>query len=66
MFSGCTKLNYVKMAATDVRAASYYCISNWLKGVSPTGTFIKNAAATWDVAGSSGIPEGWTVQTYNP
>lgn len=30
---------------------------------SSTGTFVKNADATWDVTGTSGIPEGWTVET---
>lgn len=28
-----------------------------------TGTFIKNASATWDVTGVNGIPTGWTVET---
>lgn len=27
-----------------------------------SGTFVKNAAAEWDVTGNSGIPTGWTVQ----
>ena len=34
----------------------------WLGDVSSTGTFIKNAAATWDNT-AAGIPSGWTVQT---
>lgn len=30
-------------------------------GVSPTGTFIKNASATWNNS-KAGIPDGWTVE----
>lgn len=60
MFHGCNSLNYIKMLATDVSANS--CLTNWVKGVSSTGTFIKNSNATWDVTGVDGIPEGWTVQ----
>ena len=64
MFYGCEKLSYIKMAATDVSANS--CTYNWLMNVAKTGTFVKNSAATWDVSGVSGIPEGWNVETYNP
>lgn len=58
MFIGCTKLNYVNANFT-----TYYnaCTLNWLKDVAPTGTFVKNADATWDVRGESGIPTGWDV-----
>lgn len=61
MFSGCSKLNYVKALFTDNSAAR--CTQNWLKGVASSGTFVKNAAATWNVVGVDGVPEGWTVQT---
>ena len=37
-------------------------LSVWLSGVSPTGTFVKNANATWTNT-DVGIPTGWTVQT---
>ena len=60
MFSSCTKLNYIKMLATNISA--YNCLYNWVRGVSSTGTFIKNAAMTSLPTGSSGIPSGWTVQ----
>jgi hypothetical protein len=59
MFSGCTKLNYVKALFTDNSATR--CTSSWLKGVASSGTFVKNAAATWNVVGEDGVPEGWTV-----
>lgn len=61
MFSGCSKLNYVKALFTDNTASR--CTSSWLNGVASSGTFVKNAAATWNVVGASGVPEGWTVQT---
>jgi hypothetical protein len=64
MFYGCSKLNYIKMLATDISATS--CLSNWVYNVSPTGTFVKNKNATWTVTGTSGVPSGWTVKTYNP
>ena len=60
MFRGCTSLNYVKCLATDISANN--CTSDWLYGVSPTGTFVKDAnMASWRT-GRSGIPNGWTVQ----
>lgn len=61
MFSGCSKLNYVKALFTTTPANSY--TRGWLDRVASSGTFVKNAAATWNVVGASGVPEGWTVQT---
>lgn len=61
MFYGCSKLNYVKALFTDNSATR--CTSSWLKGVASSGTFVKNAEATWNVVGVDGVPEGWTVQT---
>lgn len=61
MFAGCSKLSYIKAMFTTKPKDSYTC--NWLSGVAPTGTFVKNAAATWDVIGVNGIPYGWTVET---
>ena len=55
MFNGCTQLNYIYMMATDINALA--CLYNWVLGVSSTGTFVKNAAATWDVTGADGIPD---------
>ena len=59
MFQGCTNLNYVKCLATDISAD--YCLDWWLDGVSASGTFVKASGATWAVAGTNGIPSGWTV-----
>ena len=61
MFYGCTSLNYIKALFTTTPGSSY--TNNWVKGVSSAGTFVKNAEATWNVTGSDGIPEGWTVET---
>ena len=61
MFSGCSALSYVKAMFTTNPKDKY--TSNWLSGVAPTGTFVKNSAATWNVTGVNGIPEGWTVET---
>ena len=61
MFYGCTNLNYIKALFTTTPSTTY--TTNWVDGVSSTGTFVKNSAATWDVSGVNGIPDGWTVQT---
>ena len=59
MFWGCDNLNYVKCLATDVQGTNY--TSEWLRYVSPTGTFVKASGTTWPT-GMNGIPSGWTVQ----
>ena len=60
MFKGCTNLNCIKAMFTT-EPSSY--TNSWVDGVSATGTFVKNANATWNVSGVNGIPEGWTVET---
>lgn len=59
MFKGCTNLSYIKMLATDVSASQ--CLMNWVNGVAVSGYFIKNADATWNVTGDSGVPSSWTI-----
>ena len=62
MFNKCTSLNYVKAMFLTFPSDAW----SWLSGVSSEGTFVMNAAATWDPAshrGDSGIPNGWTVET---
>ena len=62
MFYGCTKLNYIKaLFTTDPSGYNY--LTDWVNGVSATGTFVKNSSATWNVTGNNGVPSGWTVQT---
>ena len=62
MFKSCTSLNYIKaMFTTEPNSESN--TANWVSGVSATGTFVKNANATWSSTGNNGIPSGWTVET---
>ena len=64
MFQGCTSLKYIKMLATDISATN--CLSNWVNGVSLTGTFVRSEDATWIETGDNGIPEGWNILPYTP
>ena len=64
MFYKCSKLSSITMLATDISAED--CLVGWVEGVASSGTFYKNSAATWEATGTSGIPEGWTVETYVP
>ena len=61
MFRDCTSLNYIKAMFTTTPSGMY--TSSWVDGVASSGTFVKNASATWDVTGNNGIPSGWTVET---
>ena len=60
MFDGCTHLNHITMLATDISAD--WCLFNWVRNVSSTGTFVKHPDMDSLPAGVSGIPEGWTVE----
>ena len=60
MFSGCTNLNYIKMMATNISASD--CLNSWVSGVASSGTFVKDTNMASLPTGSSGIPQGWTVQ----
>ena len=62
MFYNCSSLSHVKAAFTSTPGSSF--TDNWLYGVSGIGVFEKSADATWDVEGESGIPYGWSVETY--
>ena len=61
MFQNCSQLSYIRMMATDISAPN--CLNYWVYGVSSSGTFVKNAAATWDNTGV--VPEGWAVELRN-
>ena len=61
MFHNCTSLNYIKAMFTTTPSDTY--TTNWVSGVSSSGTFVKSSAATWNVTGTYGIPSGWTVET---
>lgn len=60
MLYNCSKLNYIKTSFTVIPDGSN-ALTQWVYGVAETGTFVKAADATWDVTGTSGVPEGWTV-----
>jgi hypothetical protein len=60
MFNGCVLLNFIQCNATDVSAIN--CLYNWLENVSTSGTFKKNPSMIDWPSGSSGIPNGWTIE----
>lgn len=64
MFRNCSSLNRVKALFTTTPDSTF--TNNWLSNVASTGTFIKNANATWTTTGANGIPTGWTVETVTP
>lgn len=61
MFWGCTSLNYIKAMFTTTPSTTY--TSSWVRDIASTGTFVKNAAATWTDVGTYAVPRGWTVET---
>ena len=61
MFQGCSNLNYVKCLTEDPGNSSQSFTTDWLSGVSSSGTFVKKSGVTTWWTGSSGIPSGWTV-----
>ena len=60
MFHGCTNLNYIKCLATNIPEDD--CTSNWVNGVSPTGTFVKASSMSSWTTGNDGIPSGWSIE----
>lgn len=62
MFDDCYNLNYVKCLAIDITAPD--CLNDWLNVVASTGTFVKASSMNAWPVGSSGIPSGWKVISY--
>lgn len=60
MFQNCSNLNTITCLATDISASG--ALTNWVRNVSSTGTFIKDSTVTNWPTGNSGIPNNWTVQ----
>ena len=60
MFQNNPSLNYIKCLATNISATE--CTGNWIRGVSETGTFVKNANMTGWTHGENGIPSSWDVE----
>ena len=63
MFYNCAQLSSINASFTTTPGTEY--TTQWVKGVSSEGTFIKNTDATWDVSGVNGVPDGWTVDYRN-
>ena len=64
MFANCTSLNYIKANFTTTPSSTY--TNNWVNNVAPTGTFVKNINATWNVTGNNGVPTGWKIGSAVP
>ena len=62
MFYNCTSLNYLK--AMYINNTASQALGNWVYKVNGSGTFVKNANATWEnTYGASAIPTNFTVVT---
>lgn len=64
MFKQCSNLNYIKCLATDISADG--CLTEWVKTIPSSGTFIKHANITSWPSGMNGIPSGWTTKSATP
>lgn len=63
MFYNCTSLNYIKAMFTNSLTVTQ-ALTYWVRNVNGTGTFVKNANATWEnTYGVSAIPANFTVVT---
>ena len=63
MFTYCYKLSYIKAGFLNGTAND---LSNWVRGVSATGVYEKPVSSEFNERGGNGIPEGWTIKTYQP
>ena len=65
MFYGCSSLTFIKcLAESGMGSGQNQGTKNWTSSVAGNGTFVKKAGVSWP-SGSSGIPNGWTVQEVN-
>lgn len=62
MFYGCSLLNWVMISSNAWRDDA---TTEWLEGVSPTGTFRCSSLWLPIVRGSSNIPAGWKLRIVN-
>lgn len=60
IFEDCSSLNYIECLAVDI--SDHDCTYEWTRGVSSSGTFVKNPSMSSWTTGISGVPSGWTVQ----
>ena len=63
MFYYCRKLSYIK---ADILKGGFIYLNNWVSNVSATGVYEKPVSSEFNERGVSGIPEGWTIKTYQP
>ena len=63
MFYNCPKLSYIKAGFLKGLSGA---LNNWVNGVSATGVYEKPVSSEFNDRGASGIPEGWTIITYQP
>ena len=64
MFYGCGNLKYIKCRAAN--NVSTTCLQDWVQGVASNGRFVRRSGTNIWPTGTSGIPNGWTVeQSWN-
>ena len=64
MFNNCSRLKYIKCRAASNVSTS--CLQNWVQGVASNGRFVRRSGTNIWPTGTSGIPNGWTVeQSWN-
>ena len=63
MFMYCSKLSYIKAGFLNRLDGA---LSDWVFNVSATGVYEKPVSSEFNDRGASGIPEGWTIKTYQP
>ena len=61
MFKGCSNLSYIKAMFLPGSLDGSPFTEDWVQGVAPQGTFVKNSMAVWDITGADGVPEGWNI-----
>ena len=63
MFMYCSKLSYIRAGILKGLSGA---LSDWVYNVSATGVYEKPVSSDFNDRGPSGIPEGWTIKTYQP
>ncbi len=62
MFNGCSNLSYIKALFLPGSLDGLSFTKDWVKGVAPQGSFVKNSKASWNITGVDGVPEGWNIK----
>lgn len=61
MFDRCSGLTSIQCMADSLDYYTSTYMSSWVRGVSSTGTFVKNPLVPTVIYGNSAFPSGWTV-----